>query len=104
MGLVVTHHTEETKRKISEAKRGKKLTEEHKQKINPTGRKQPESQKQKVADALAYDWIVITPEGERLEVTNLSAFARERGLDQANLLGVAQGRYKQSKGYVVSYC
>lgn len=98
-----SHHTEETKRKISEAKRGVKLSEDHKAKIIGWGREQPDSQKQKVAEALSMKWIVTDPDGNTFEVVNLSKFAKDHGLDQGNLVKVAQGKLKQSKGYVVSY-
>lgn len=98
-------HTEETKQKISDAKRGVRLTEEHKKKISASGKgkKQPESQKQKVADKLSIQWRITDPNGNSFIITNLCQFARERGLDQGNLVKVAQGIMKQSKGYIVSY-
>ena len=45
-------------RRFGMANKGKKLTEEHKAKIVRTGQKQPQSQKDLVADALSMKWIV----------------------------------------------
>lgn len=99
-------HTEETKQKISASKKGVKLTEEHKRKISEAqmGRVQSESQKAKVAEALSMRWMVTDPDGNTFEVINLNKFAKEHGLDQGNLVKVAKGIIKQSKGYTVSYC
>lgn len=99
-------HSEATKQKISASKKGVLLTEDHKRKISEslTGRSQPESQKQKVASKLAMVWKVTDPEGNTMYITNLTKFARDRGLDQGNLVKVAKGVIKQSKGYRVEYC
>ena len=98
-------HTEETKKKISVAKKGSKLTLDHRQKISKSlrGKKNSQSQKDKVSKALAMDWIVTDPQGNTFIVNNLRKFATERGLCQGNLIKVAQGLIKQSKGYIVSY-
>jgi hypothetical protein len=85
------------------ANKGKKLTEEHKAKIDPTGRKQPKSQKIKVAEALSKPHIVTDPEGNEFRIKNLNKFARDNGLDQGNLTRVAQGKLRQTKGYKVRY-
>lgn len=85
--------TDETRAKISMAKRGAKLSEEHKAKIIPTGRKQPQSQKEKVAKKLAKRWLITDPNGNTFEIENLRAFCREHNVDPGNL-----GRGK-SKGY-----
>ena len=44
-------------------------------------------------------YIVTTPNGEELTVTNLSAFAREHGLSQGTLRGTAVGQRQFHKGY-----
>ena len=49
------------------ANKGKKLTEEHKEKISQglMGHTQPQSQKDAVTDANSMNWLVTTPEGKR---------------------------------------
>jgi hypothetical protein len=89
-------------RRFGMANKGKKLTEEHKAKIDPTGRKQPQSQKNKVAAALSKEYIITDPDGNEFEVNNLTKWCRENNLDQGNMTRVANGKAKQHKGYVVS--
>tara|TARA_B110000285_G_scaffold142092_1_gene158878 strand:- start:197 stop:715 length:519 start_codon:yes stop_codon:yes gene_type:complete len=81
------------------ANKGRKLTEEHKAKINPTGRKQPQSQKDKVAAALSREYIITDPNGNDSRIVNLTKWCRENGLDQGNMVRVSQGKAKQHKGY-----
>jgi len=119
-------HSEESKRKISEAKTGTKasdetkikmseskkaawasgafdnrppMTDEHKEKIRlaQIGKKQPQSQKDKVAKANSATWDVVSPEGEHMVVENLRAFCRERGLDQSNLCRGSHKKWKAQK-------
>jgi hypothetical protein len=92
LGVILT---DDTKAKISMAKRGYKLSEEHKAKINPTGRKQPKTQKEKVAKALSKRWLITDPEGNTFEIENLRAFGKEHNVDQGNLI-----KHGKSKGYV----
>jgi hypothetical protein len=89
-------HTEETKRKISESKKGTRLTEETKQKISDanTGRKQTDYQKQRAREANAATWEVITPTGETLIITNLRQFCLQHYLSQGNLV-----TFGHTKGY-----
>ena len=83
--------------------KGKKLTEEHKAKINPIGRKQPDSQKKKVAEKLSKEYMITDPKGNTFKIKNLNQFSRENGLDQSNCLKVAAGICKQHKGYIIKY-
>lgn len=87
--------TEETKYKMRIAMSGRKLTDEHKAKIVGTGRKQPQSQKDKVAAKLAKSWKITDPTGNTFIIENLNAWARENGVDQGNLI-----KYGKSKGYL----
>jgi|LULS01.1.fsa_nt_gb hypothetical protein len=89
-------------RRFGMANKGKKLTEEHKTKIDPTGRKQPQSQKDKVAAALAKEYIITDPDSNEFRVTNLRKWCRENGIDQGNMSRVANGKAKQHKGYMVN--
>jgi len=82
---------------------GRKLTEEHKAKIVRTGQKQPQSQKDKVREAVSKEWLITTPQGRTFEIKNLLDFARKHKLDQGNLVKVAQHKLKSHKGYIVAY-
>ncbi len=43
--------------------------------------------------------IITAPDGMEYTVTGLSKFCKEHGLVSSNLLNVARGRFKQTKGY-----
>jgi hypothetical protein len=94
-------YSEESKLKMSNAKKGKVLSEEHRKKISlcQQGKKQPESQKQKVSEKLSKKYILTTPVGKTIEITNLRKYCKENGLDQGNMVKVSQGILKQHKGY-----
>lgn len=89
-------HTEETKRKISESKRGTVFSPEHRQKIRQSrlGKPQTDYQKQRAREANAAQWEVITPTGETLIITNLRQYCLEHGLSQGNLI-----THGHTKGY-----
>jgi hypothetical protein len=80
-------YSEESKKKMSHTKKGKILTEEHKEKISEglKGKKNSEYQKQRVAETRQKKYILTNPDGETIEVTNLSKFCRENGFNQGNM-------------------
>jgi len=95
----------ETKKKMSKWQIGRKLSDEHKEKcrkkqkerwanglvdpeklrLSRIGFKQPESQKQKVSEKLSKQWLVTSPIGESMTISNLRQFCKDKGLDQGNL-------------------
>lgn len=98
------------KRAIENARKtntGRIFTKEHREKIRLAGIGRPvsESQRKKVAEKLSKEYIVTDPKGEIYEVKNLRKWAKEKGLDQGNLIKIAQGKpyFKQHKGYKVRY-
>jgi len=98
------------KRAIENARKtntGRIFTKEHREKIRLAGIGRPvsESQRKKVAEKLSKEYIVTGPKGEIYEVKNLRKWAKEKGLDQGNLIKIAQGKpyFKQHKGYKVRY-
>lgn len=96
-------HSEETKEKNRQSHLGKKRTLEAIEKTRQAnlGRQQTEFQKQKAREANQKMWLVITPEGKEEIVCNLRNYSLEKGLDQGNMVHVANGRQKQHKGYKV---
>lgn len=102
------HHYTQSKEainKMSTTKKGMKLTEEHKRKISLSrlGKKQPQSQKDKVRIAISKNYIIEDPKGTKYNITNLRKFAINNNLDQGNLTKVAQGKLPAHKGYKVYY-
>ena len=98
-------HTKAAIEKMRKSKMGTKLTKEHKDKISKSlmGRVPSFAHRQKTAMKLAMNFIVETPQGQKIEITNLREWATKNRLDQGNLTKVAQGKLKQHKGYKVSY-
>ena len=80
-------YSEESKLKMSLAKRGRKLTPEQAEKLKNSrlGKKQTDYQKQRVAETKQKTYILTSPKGETFEVTNLSKYCREHNLDQGNI-------------------
>jgi group I intron endonuclease len=74
----------ESRAKMSKASLGKPKTAAH---------------VQNVADGLARDWIVITPDGQELQVKNLAAFCREHGLNDGKMIRIANGEKKNKTYY-----
>ena len=81
-------------------KHKRKLTEEHKAKIIRTGQKNPQSQKDAVADAMSMKWLIHNLSTNKKQITNkLNEFARKHNLGtawQGNVI-----RHGYSKGYKV---
>ena len=120
-GKKLGHLSDETKRKIGLANSQKIRTEaekEHLRQLN-LGKKHSVETLEKMSKALkgrpsnpkavealinkiSLDWIVITPDGQQLEVRNLSAFCNENNLNYKKMHAVGKGLYTHHKGYKVS--
>ena len=87
------HHTEETKKKISEAKKGKTLSEETRKKMSEAnkGKNNPNSK------------LVIQINPSTNEIINtyfgVREAARQTGFDQSNISRCCRGEQKIHKGY-----
>ena len=89
------HHTEETRRRMSEANKGRRHTEE-------TRRKMSETQSQNAFNAEPYPAFIHQYTGEVIPAgVNLSALCRERGLNNGSMHGVKTGRCPRHKGWVL---
>lgn len=89
--------SEEHRRKMSENAKGRPVKEETRQKLREHNL-QPEVLKKNI-ESKQKVWIVITPDGEELEVVNLSDFCKERGLSRTKMYTVAAGKANHHKGY-----
>ena len=81
-------HSQESRAKISASGLGRKHTTETRMKISATQRKQ---------------YVVISPEGEILNISGLKPFCREKGLSCGAMTEVAQGKRQHYKGWKCRY-
>ena len=100
-----TKHTKKTLRKMSESAKGRILSTEqkHKMSLAKLGKPQHPKTTKALLEANVKTYIVTTPNGEDITVTNLSAWCRERGLDSSKMCGVARGRNATHLGYKCRY-
>jgi hypothetical protein len=91
----------ETRMKISTANKRKQRTPEQcaAQSARQKGRKQPESQKIKVAAALSKTYLITKPDGTTETITNLRQYCIVNGLHNGNMTSVAKGNLNHYKGY-----
>jgi hypothetical protein len=107
-------HKEETKQKMSEKRKGVPKTEEHKRKIGEKSRGRSPSQEtrqklkeqslkeenlRKNIESKQKEYIVTTPDGEEIEVLNLSDYCKENGLDRSKMYSVAAGERNHHKNF-----
>jgi group I intron endonuclease len=124
-GVLGLRHSDDVRRKISEARRGRgqwpeerkrefserfggsgnpwfghQYTDEEKARISAalTGRPSPKKGKSQPADPWVV-YITLDPEGVQHIVTNLREFCEERGLTRSGMLSTASGRCKNHKGW-----
>ena len=82
-------HTKETREKIRQARLGKKRSLE-------SCLKQSKTKSVK-------EYTITTPEGKKIEITNLKQWSINNGLYPGSMWNVIAGRIKHHKGYKVSY-
>lgn len=96
--------SDETKRKISDAKKGKKTTKKHRKNISlgMLGHSVSEETKHKMSrnGSLNAEWKITTPTGKELVVRGLTEYCRQQGLNYANLIYAIRTK-KPYFGYVV---
>lgn len=102
--------SEETKKKMSDARKGeknhfygKKHTEEIKQKLSEIqfGKKQSEGTVKKRIEAWAREYDMISPEGIAVHIRNMNSFCRENNLDCSSMFKVLNRKAKQHKGWSI---
>lgn len=123
-------HTEESRAKISDSLKGRIFSDEHKKKIseskigdknpmnNPKYRKRvsdgkkgfiiPENIKAKISKSClekninAKKYNIITPDGDKIVIFNLSKYCRQNKLSNSHMSAVANGKRRHHKGYKVT--
>ena len=95
------HHSDEAKKKISESRKGKKLSVEIKQKLREisTGKKHTKESIKKMVDLKSLMWIIFFPNGNKKVIKNLKKFCGDNNLSNVCMSDVAKGRQKHYKGY-----
>jgi len=113
--------SEESKRKVSEANKGRVFTKVHREKLSKSHMGQTISEKERQrrrdfmkgkqpnAEALANSikscsktYLVELPDGEETEVTNMAQYCRENRLSTSKMSQLSTGKRKTYKGYKVS--
>lgn len=91
----------ETRAKISAANKGAKKPASFGQKISEIQRGRPHSEERRknMSNALGRHWHFVSPEGEHLEIFNLTAFSRENGLSATMMGRVASGKVESHRGW-----
>ncbi len=110
--------SEETKQKISAALTGRKLSDSHRRQLSEAhkGKPRPESTNRKLSDlykgrklpplayanalrATAKTYLLIGPDGEESQVTNMRAHCRNHNLSPFKMSEVVNGRRRAHKGW-----
>lgn len=97
--------SEEKKRKISEAQKGRKLTEEHRQKLcKPKSITYPcsEEKRQRIIDAKKDKKSIICVE-TNITYPSIHECARQMNLNASAICAVINGRHKSTGGYHFKY-
>jgi group I intron endonuclease len=106
----------EMRAKVSAAHKGKRLSPEHRAKIGATskGRKHSAESRAKasasnknpslairerIAQKLSLDYLIISPDGDEYRVKGLAKFCREHGLHTSDMCAVAKGKWSHHKGW-----
>ena len=89
--------SEESKRRKSEAQKGRKFSQQHIENMKIGFKTRPTAPYAKV------NYVVTTPTGETLAVKNLTEFCKKHDLNRPHMVAVAKGRRKSHKGWLCHY-
>jgi hypothetical protein len=96
-------HTDETKRLISESKKGHTQSEESRMKRAAArkGYKHSQETKDRIRDSNSYVWEVTDPDNNKEVTNNLKEYCKNHNLTVGNMYSVASGALKHHKGYKI---
>lgn len=92
----------EARQKMSAAKKGGTLSEEHKSKIGQglTGIKKTAEHISNQSESRARTWTITSPTGEVYQIRNLNQFCKEHNLQRRHMGSVASGKRPHHKGWL----
>ena len=96
------NHTEETKAKISKARKGIVFSEETRRKMSEAAKRRTpfsEETRRKIGDLSAKTYTLRDPSGKIVTVTNLKRFCEESGIQYNSLARVVRGLRLSHKGW-----
>ena len=95
------NHTEESKRKMSEAKRGKPQSSSHKENRLKSLREhsRTKSHSENLSKSLIKPVSLISPEGLIVEIRGRKKFAKENGLSRNHFLDLCRGTISEHEGW-----
>jgi group I intron endonuclease len=104
-----TEMTDRVKLKLSIAHTGMKASEETKRKMSESmtgknnhmfGKHRSKNTKKKISDShLRKNYTLLSPDNKIIKTQNLKGFCKENKLNDGNMYGVYNGRYKQYRGW-----
>lgn len=103
------HPTKETREKMSKSSEGKKMSDSAREKVSKARKDKKHSKEhtEKLAKATSKKYKIITPEGDIIFIHGIVKFCKsykKEKLNPGNLIKVAKGRQKYCKGYKCEYC
>lgn len=87
--------------KAAKKRKGYKHSEETKQKMSVARRRNNESISRKLSELNGEDWIITFPDGHEEIIHSLQKFCRDNNLSRGNMSMVAKGKRSHHKGYKV---
>jgi len=94
------HHSEETKEKIRQKALGRPSPRKGKTHSEESKRKMSEAKKGKVS--YTKNWLVTFPDNHQEEIDNMADFCRKYTLNRGNMSSVASGRLNHYKKYKIT--
>ncbi len=93
--------SEETRKRLSDSHKGIKLTEEAKQKLSilNKGKKPHKNTQLGASQKVCKKYLLISPENIIVEVVNMKKFCKEKNIHPASMSAVVQGHKESCKGW-----
>lgn len=95
----ISNWSEEAKLNASLKRRGRRVSEETRQKMIQSALNRSDETEQKRHFARRRTYIITSPDGEMCKVKGLTEFCGQHGLTVSNMVNVASGKLKHHKGW-----